>query len=146
VERLGSRWRMIALVPACFLAGFGLVYALKGSPATDVPTVPAGVTEGSSSGREPRADTGRASTTAGATTPPAGTTAFTQTTDTSTATASTPTTDTDSTTKARGGTTTGTATETATTTDTATTSTDGTTVTPTTNGGESGDGWGQKHQ
>jgi hypothetical protein len=47
MRRLRSRWTVVALVPACFLAGFGLVTALAGGSDDAAPTAAAAEAAGS---------------------------------------------------------------------------------------------------
>jgi hypothetical protein len=83
MRRLRSRWTVVALVPACFLASFGLVTALAGGGGDAVPAAAGARTESSGGSTAPTVTEVGATTAEGA---PAGDTATTgaeaQTTDT----------------------------------------------------------------
>lgn len=53
MRRLRSRWTVVALVPACFLASFGLVTALAGGGEEAVPAAADARTESSGASRAP---------------------------------------------------------------------------------------------
>jgi hypothetical protein len=65
MRRLRSRWTVVALVPACFLASFGLVTALAGGDEAPVPAA-AGIGTGGDASAAPA--TTEVASTAGATT------------------------------------------------------------------------------
>jgi hypothetical protein len=53
MRRLRSRWTVVALVPACFLASFGLVTALAGGSADVAPRAADGEADGSGGSEAP---------------------------------------------------------------------------------------------
>ena len=73
MRRLRSRWTVVALVPACFLASFGLVTALAGGDEDPVPAAAGAGTQGDGSAA-PATTEGASTSTAGAGATTSGTT------------------------------------------------------------------------